>query len=77
MDKLNNLLSRGAEEKYNDEATNMLHLKRITLKGPFSDVLFNCDSSRCIKLLSCNSILKSLVSLAKTEKFSKDNVITK
>ena len=34
MDKLNNLLSRGSEEQYNDVTTNMLHLKRITLKGP-------------------------------------------
>ena len=51
----------------------MIRLERITSND--SDVLFDCGPSRCIKILSCNFILKPLVLLAKTEKSSKDTIL--
>ena len=49
--------------------------RSYNIKGADSDVLFNCGSSQCIKRLSCNFILKSLVPLAKTDKSSKDTML--
>ena len=47
------------------------------IKGANSDVfLFNCVRSRHIKRLSCNFILKPLVPSAKTEKPSKDTMLS-
>ena len=50
-------------------------MQENNIKGTDSDVLCNYDPSRCIKRLSCNFILKSLVPLAKTEKSSKDTML--
>ena len=46
------------------------------MKGDDSDVLFYCDLLRYIKGLNCNFILRSLVPLAKTEKFAKDAMLS-
>ena len=46
------------------------------MKGDDSDVLFYCDLLRYIKRLNCNFILRSLVPLAKTEKFAKDAMLS-
>ena len=50
-------------------------LQENNVKRADSDVLFNCGSSRCIRRLCCNFILKSLVPLAKTEKSAKDTML--
>ena len=53
----------------------MKRLKKNNIKAADPDVLFNCGPSQCIKRLSCNFFLKSLVQLAKTEKSSKDTML--
>ena len=53
----------------------MIRLKKNNIKEADPDVLFNCGPSQCIKRLSCNFFLKSLVQLAKTEKSSKDTML--
>ena len=52
----------------------MMRLKRITSKG-VTQMFCLTGPSRCLKRLSCYFILKSLVSLAKTEKSSKDTML--
>ena len=42
------------------------------IKGAESNVLFDCGSSRCIKRLSCNLILKLLVPLESNKKATLD-----